>query len=200
MLNFLRFKQNPKNSYKKENIEKMSDVQDKIKQYQWIKGDNFGEVVTVASVDSQFTNFTDGSRIYNTVLSEFLQEVIDGRLPLPGAEKLSNLINPNSTKVLEEPIKAEPSIPSVANSVPETGITVVGKMIQKMSKKNVVNVPIQINLNIPTQALHTMLSEGMEEEDLNNEIMAVALHQIEFNKLQEYIKENISKFLEEYYK
>jgi len=200
MLNFLRFKQNPKNSYKKENIEKMSDVQDKIKQYQWIKGDNFGEVVTVASVDSQFTNFTDGSRIYNTVLSEFLQEVIDGRLPLPGAEKLSNLINPNSTKVLEEPIKAEPSIPSVANSVPETGITVVGKMIQKMSKKNVVNVPIQINLNIPTQALHTMLSEGMEEEDLNNEIMSVALHQIEFNKLQEYIKENISKFLEEYYK
>jgi len=200
MLNFLRFKQNPKNSYKKENIEKMSDVQDKIKQYQWIKGDNFGEVVTVASVDSQFTNFTDGSRIYNTVLSEFLQEVIDGRLPLPGAEKLSNLINPNSTKVLEEPIKAEPSIPSVANSVPETGITVVGKMIQKMSKKNVVNVPIQINLNIPTQALHAMLSEGMEEEDLNNEIMSVALHQIEFNKLQEYIKENISKFLEEYYK
>ena len=199
-MNFLRFKQNPKNSYKKENIEKMSDVQDKIKQYQWIKGDNFGEVVTVASVDSQFTNFTDGSRIYNTVLSEFLQEVIDGRLPLPGAEKLSNLINPNYTKEVEEPVKAEPSIPSVANSVPESEITVVGKMIQKMSKKNVVNVPIQINLNIPTQALHAMLSEGMEEEDLNNEIMAVALHQIEFNKLQEYIKENISKFLEEYYK
>ena len=44
-----------------------------------------------------------------------------------------------------------------------------------------------------------MLSGGMEEEDLNEEILAVALQQIEINNLQAYIKENVSQFLKEYY-
>jgi hypothetical protein len=196
LLNFLKFKQNSKNWYKKENNYIMTDVQDKVKQYQWIKGDTFGKIVTVESVDGQFTNFTDGSRIFNNVISEFLQEVTDGRVPLPGADKLSQLVqgdvNLTETK--------EVSIPSKANSIPEPEVTVMGKMIQKMSKKNVVSVPIQINLNIPTPALHTMLSEGMEAEDLNEEIMAVALQQINVENLQSYIQKNITKFLEEYYK
>ena len=196
LLNFLKFKQNSKNRYKKENNYIMTDVQDKVKQYQWIKGDTFGKIVTVESVDGQFTNFTDGSRIFNNVISEFLQEVTDGRVPLPGADKLSQLVqgdvNLTETK--------EISIPSKANSIPEPEVTVMGKMIQKMSKKNVVSVPIQINLNIPTPALHTMLSEGMEAEDLNEEIMAVALQQINVENLQSYIQKNITKFLEEYYK
>jgi len=195
-LNFLKFKQNSKNWYKKENNYIMTDVQDKVKQYQWIKGDTFGKIVTVESVDGQFTNFTDGSRIFNNVISEFLQEVTDGRVPLPGADKLSQLVqgdvNLTETK--------EVSIPSKANSIPEPEVTVMGKMIQKMSKKNVVSVPIQINLNIPTPALHTMLSEGMEAEDLNEEIMAVALQQINVENLQSYIQKNITEFLEEYYK
>jgi hypothetical protein len=196
LLNFLKFKQNSKNWYKKENNYIMTDVQDKVKQYQWIKGDTFGKIVTVESVDGQFTNFTDGSRIFNNVISEFLQEVTDGRVPLPGADKLSQLVqgdvNLTETK--------EISIPSKANSIPEPEVTVMGKMIQKMSKKNVVSVPIQINLNIPTPALHTMLSEGMEAEDLNEEIMAVALQQINVENLQSYIQKNITEFLEEYYK
>lgn len=196
LLNFLKFKQNSKNRYKKENNYIMTDVQDKVKQYQWIKGDTFGKIVTVESVDGQFTNFTDGSRIFNNVISEFLQEVTDGRVPLPGADKLSQLVqgdvNLTETK--------EVSIPSKANSIPEPEVTVMGKMIQKMSKKNVVSVPIQINLNIPTPALHTMLSEGMEAEDLNEEIMAVALQQINVENLQSYIQKNITEFLEEYYK
>jgi hypothetical protein len=72
-------------------------------------------------------------------------------------------------------------------------------MILKMSKKNVVNVPIQINLNIPTPQLYSMLGEGMESDDLNEEIMEVALSQIEMDKLQDYIKSNITTFLSEYY-
>ena len=72
-------------------------------------------------------------------------------------------------------------------------------MILKMSKKNVVNVPIQINLNIPTPTLYAMLGEGMEEEDLNDEITEVALSQIKIDKLQEYIKLSVTDFLSEYY-
>lgn len=170
----------------------MSDVQNKIKQYQWIKGDMFGTIVSVESTDNEFTNFTDGTRIYNNIIGEFLHEIIDGVIPLPGADKLTGLVDGKPAQVKTETLMA-------ANQ-PANEVSTVGKMIQKMSKKNLVNIPIQINLNIPSPTLYAILADGMEEEDLNAEIMSIALHQIEFNKLQEYIKDNITSFLHEYYK
>jgi hypothetical protein len=172
----------------------MAKVQEQVKQYQWIKGDNFGNIVTVKDEDSQFINFTDGSRIFKTVKSEFLKEVVDGNIPLPGASSASLLAT--GSAIQKPTIVGEINMPS---KVEKSETSIMGKMITKMSKKNVVNVPIQINLNIPTPAIHSILSEGLEEEDLNDEIMEVALSQIEMDKLQEYIKSNIAIFLSEYY-
>lgn len=172
----------------------MAEVQDKVERYQWIKGDNFGKIVEVESIDEEFINFTDGTRIFKTIVSEFLEQVKDNVVPLPGAdtafEKISNInqsTQPTEVKSIQTP-KAPAKEPSI-----------MGKMIMKMSKKNVVNVPIQINLNIPTPQLYGMLSDGMEAEDLNEEIMAVALQQLEIDKLQDYVKSNITEFLDTYY-
>ena len=169
----------------------MATVQEEIKQYQWIKGDNFGLIVDVLSEDSEFTNFTDGTKIFKTIQSEFLEQVIGGVIPLPGALGVADLAT-------GDPILKPKAISTVA-PVKQNEPTVLGKMILKMSKKNVVNVPIQINLNIPTPQLYSMLGEGMESDDLNEEIMEVALSQIEMDKLQDYIKSNITTFLSEYY-
>jgi hypothetical protein len=169
----------------------MATVQEQTKQYQWIKGDNFGIIVDVKSEDSQFINFTDGSKIFKTIQSEFLEEVVDGRIPLPGALGVSALTTGSTI--------SKPKTISPVALVEQNEPSVLGKMILKMSKKNVVNVPIQINLNIPTPQLYSMLGEGMESDDLNEEIMEVALSQIEMDKLQDYIKSNITTFLSEYY-
>lgn len=173
----------------------MADVQEQLKQYQWIKGDNFGLIVDVKEEDSDFIYFTDGSRIFKNVQPEFLQEVVDGRIPLPGAGSAGLKIESVSKSTLD--IGVSNASVQIKEEVKEPSI--MGKMITKMSKKNVVNVPIQINLNIPTPGLHAMLTEGMEVDDLNEEIMEVALSQIEMDKLQDYIKGNITTFLNEYY-
>lgn len=168
----------------------MTEVQGDLKQYQWKKGENFGSIVDVKSEDGEFVIFTNGQRIFKTVLSEFLEPVIDGEIPFPGA-------NPLLSSKKE---KANITIPPIVSKDPiEVEPSVLGKMILKMSKKNVVNVPIQINLNIPTPQLYSMLGEGMETEDLNQEISEVAMSQIEISKLQEYIKANVTDFLSEYY-
>lgn len=167
----------------------MAEKQNKI-MYQWIKGDKFGDVVTVAEdqQDGKWLYFEDGSRINPDLVHEYLMQIHDEREVLQvGAE----------APQVETAQATETSTPAPVETTPET--TVMGKMITKMSKKNVVNIPIQINVNIPTPALYAMLSEGMEEEDLNEEILAVALQQIEIDNLAEYLKENISKFLSEYY-
>jgi len=204
-----------RNKSLKDNIitkQNMSQVMSKEKQdtvkYQWKKGENFGKVVEVESTDGEFINFTDGSRIFKNVVSEFLEKVQGDSLPLPGADKAAAILKGEKIESTKVEVDNSPSeIPSsnteeIPSSIAEETVkepSIMGKMIMKMSKKNIVTVPIQINLNIPTQALYAMLSEGMEEQDLNDEIMEVALSQIEMEKLQDYIKSNVTDFLSEYY-
>ena len=161
------------------------------KRYQWTKGDRFGDIVTVAEdqQDGKWLYFEDGSRINPNLIDEFLLEVRNDREVLD--------VNNTQPTIQNQP---EPVQPTVEKQVETKEPSIMGKMIMKMSKKNVVNVPLQINISIPTQQLYGMLSEGMEEDDLNEEIMEVALQQIEIDNLTEYLKENISSFLSEYYK
>ena len=161
------------------------------KRYQWTKGDRFGDIVTVAEdqQDGKWLYFDDGSRINPDLIGEFLLEVRNER-------EVLNVDN------IQPAVQNQPEVvqPTMQQQVETKEPSIMGKMIMKMSKKNVVNVPLQINISIPTQQLYGMLSEGMEEDDLNEEIMEVALQQIEIDNLTEYLKENISSFLSEYYK
>ena len=174
----------------------MADQQQSI-MYQWIKSERFGDVVTVDNdnVDSKWLNFTDGTRINKDLIQEYLMLV----------ENENQILHVNdtveSTKNVQYTVQnqVEDVQPAVENQVESKEPSIMGKMIMKMSKKNVVNVPLQINISIPTQQLYGMLLEGMEEQDLNEEIMEVALQQIEINNLTEYLKENVSSFLSEYY-
>ena len=174
----------------------MADKQQKM--YQWIKGDKFGTVVTVAEdqKDGKWLYFEDGSRINPSLVHEYLMEVENEKDVLKVAEELTTTPNELTTPQAA-PVQDQSTTP--VNSTPAKEPTIMGNMIMKMSKKNVVNVPLQINLNIPTPEIYAMLSGGMEVEDLNEEIMEVALQQIEINNLTEYLKENISIFLSEYY-
>ena len=165
--------------------------------YQWIKGDRLGTVCTVDSDKSnnKFIYFEDGTRILRNVVQEFLMEVFDE------SEVLQFTTPENSSPIQTGPIQDQTTIVATDASTPIVNQTtsVMGKMIEKMSKKNVVQIPININVNIPTPSIYAMLSEGMEEEDLNDEIIQSALNQIDINNLQEYVKENVSNFLSNYY-
>ena len=80
-----------KKQYNYKNTLKMELVKEDVKKYQWKAGDNFGKIVEVKERDSEFTYFTDGSQIYNEVLPEFLEEIINGEIPFPGADQLSSI-------------------------------------------------------------------------------------------------------------
>ena len=162
--------------------------------YQWIKGDRLHDVVTVAEdqKDGKWLYFDDGTRINPSLINEFLMrvsnptEILKPVTPQQQVQDVTQTVEP----VAEAPIQKE---------TPSNEVSIMGKMIMKMSKKNVVNVPLQMNISIPTPQLHSMLLEGMEEADLNEEIMAIVLQQIEIDNLTEYLKENISLFLSDYY-
>jgi len=182
-----------KKQYNYKNTLKMELVKDNVKQYQWKAGDNFGKIVEVESVDSEFTNFTDGSKIYNEVLPEFLEQIIDGVIPFPGADQLSGISQGlNVTK--NAPVNT-PITPAQPKESP------LEQLINKLSKKNVEPFEAKINLNIPNKKVFDMLIENADEdrEELIKTIAKVAVSQIEIDKLQEYLTEEVSIFINNYY-
>ena len=191
-------KQFKKNEYNYQNTQIMEKVEEKVKQYQWKKGENFGKVVEVESTDSKFTFFTDGSQIFNSVLPEFLDEVIDGKLPFPGSDQI------NALSLGESPIKNKPVLNTpkeTINIVEPNQPSPLEELVGKLSKKNIEPLAAVINLNIPNKDIFNMLIDNADEdkEDLILAIARVAISQIEINKLQEYLTEEVTNFINNYY-
>lgn len=190
-------KQFAKKEYNYQNTQLMEIVKESTKVYQWKKGENFGKVVEVKETDAKFTYFTDGSQIFNEVIGEFLEEVIDGKLPFPGADALTSIAMGESTtptkKQVKEPIKTK------VETKPE--ISPLEELVAKLSKKNMEPFQTTINLNIPNRQIFDMLIENADEdkENLINTIAKVAVSQIEINKLQEYLTEEVTTFINNYY-
>ena len=161
-----------------------------IVKYQWKKGDNFGKVVEVESKDSEFTHFKDGSKIFNNVLPEFLEIVTAEGLPFPGAERIGS--KPTSTPVKEIEKKVE---------VKETS-SPLGQLIKTLSAKNVESFQLSVGINLPKKEIFNMLVENSEEEkeQILEEISKSAVSQIEINNLQEFLNEQITEFVTNYYK
>jgi hypothetical protein len=190
-------KQFSKKEYNYQNTQTMELVKENVVKYQWKKGENFGKVVEVKDSDSEFTYFTDGSQIFNNVISEFLERVEGTQLPFPGAETLNDLtsgIQTNQTPTKKEVVKEVQAEP-----VPEK--SALEELVAKLSKKNMEPFQTTINLNIPNRQIFDMLIDNADEdrENLIKTIATVAVSQIEINKLQEYLTQEVTIFINNYY-
>jgi len=173
------------------------------KRYQWNKSDDFGKIVEVKSSDDTHTYFTDGSQMFNEVIDEFLTEVIDGIIPFPGAERAAIGINQESqiNPAAEVNINngSKKKVQEVASD--EQGNSAMYSLIKKLSSKNIESIDTKVNINIPKKSVTKMLIENADDsrEDIVNSIVSVALQQIEINNLQEFLKVEITNFINKYY-
>lgn len=176
------------------------------KRFQWIKGDKFGNIVELKSDDGEFMHFTNGDRIFKNLVGEFMLEVEGSEPPLPGLEQSPfsvradvpqgaqnsslNLAAENSPQ--KSPLKSSPKTPEE---------TPLEKLILKLSQKNIENVNIQININIPKKEVVDMLVENSDEDraTIMSSITKMAVSQIDINNLQEYLKEQINSHIKNYY-
>ena len=183
-----------KNQYKIKNNTNMSETKEDILKFQWKKGDNFGKVVEVKNQDDKFYYFTDGSQIFKNVASEFLEKVEGNTLPFPGADNVLVNNTSNNTPVKKQP-KTEPKV------VVEQPVSELHGLVEKLSKKHVVSFEPRLNLNAIDPKVFNMLVENADESpsDLVKTITEVAMSQIEINKLREYLQEEITNFLNNYY-
>ena len=185
------------------NKNKMQEVKQESVYYVWSKTERIGQVVEVDhnNVDSEWINFTDGTRINPSLINEMLLPAST----LEDANQISNdfggigstssqaKVVPETTEKVERKITDGKSTPE-----PKQEVNVMMEMLKKMSKKNTAEMPVQVN--IPAATVYEMLKDQMdlEESDLNEQIGLLVENQI--NNLQEQLKEQITNFITKYYK
>jgi hypothetical protein len=174
----------------------MSEIKESAKSYQWKKGDDFGKIVVVDNVSGEFTNFSDGSKIFTSVLPEFLTEVINGEVPYPGAGDNTTSIKAVSAKTIETT-----EVASESTNVHTSTVSPLQTLVRTLSKKNVEGVDVKLNINIPKKKVVEMLIENSEEEksELVSAVVDNAIKEIEINKLQEFLQTEITNFINKYY-
>lgn len=192
-------KQFSKKEYNYENTQIMEAVKETIKKYQWKKGDSFGKVVEVKSSDNKFTYFMDGTQIFNKVLPEFLEEVVDGQLPFPGVEGFNRILKEDLSKFKDSVVRINENKKVEAELAGDE--SPFEQLISKLSTKNIAPLQVTINLNIPKKDVFEMLVNNADEDKttLVDTIAKVAVSQIEIHKLQEYLKEEVITFINKYY-
>jgi hypothetical protein len=168
-----------------------------VKRYQWKKGDSFGNIITVDYTDLDFTYFTDGTKMYNNVIEEFLEEIIGNEIPFPMSDDISQLaigVPVVSNSKQQEDVKNVASPKKEVNSPIE-------ELVARLSKKNIEPLQATINLNILNRSVFDMLIESADEDrdELIKTVIKVAISQIEINKLQEYLTKEVSTFITNYY-
>lgn len=163
-----------------------------VRKFQWKKGENFGFTVVLDSEDSEMFYFTDGSRIYKNIYREFLEEIIDGQLPFPPA----NSIQAN------EPIKEIQAQPiQQPKMVVQPEVSPLEKLIIKLSSKNVETIDLSVGINLPKKEVFSMLLENSDEtrEEMISTISQIVTSQIQIDKLQSYINQEVVNYLNNYY-
>lgn len=181
---------------------------EKTRVFQWIKGDNFGKIVTLQREDSEFLYFTDGSQIYRSVMGEFLMESEDGDAPLPGVNDTKKSVRGSKTKNIAKNDggnfpNVDANSPQIPQQISQKAPTEspLQSLITKLSQKNVETVNITLNVNLPKKDVFTILLENSDEgrEELLKEITEAAISRIEIHTLQEYIKEQLNTYINNYY-
>lgn len=184
-----------RNLFKKDNMSNNIETTPEVKMFQWKKGDNFGKVVKVDSEDSEFYNFDDGTRIYKHLVNEFLELVTDvNNLPLPPTSIVSSK-NVEPIKEIEAQPKTQPKMAVPTEKSP------LENLIIKLSSKNVETLDLNIGINLPKREVFDMLLENSDEskDEMIRTISQVVTSQIQIDKLQSYINDQVIIFLNNYY-
>jgi hypothetical protein len=92
--------------------------------------------------------------------------------------------------------------PKEVKKVVEVEDSPLTQLIKNLSSKNVESFTMDIGINLPKKEIFKMLVDNSEQEEseIIEEISKVASSQIEINNLQEFLTEEIQKYVTNYYK
>lgn len=165
----------------------------------WTKSERAGDIVTedIENIDSKWLNFTDGTRINKSLVSEYT-------LQANTTEEAKRLAKPFGLTYDDSKVILNETVSEVAEAKEETvstnqteEVSVMLEMLKKMSKKNTAEMPVSVNM--PSQAVYEMLRDEMDltKKELHENISLLIESQID--SLRDQLKSQIDTFIKNYY-
>ena len=157
--------------------------------WQWIKGDDAGNVVTIKNEDDKWINFNNGTRLAKDLKSEFIQ-------PLE-SDLASELLKTQSPKGMPS-ITVEKTTVDV--SIPKKEISPIRVLFNKQKKNSKVKLLLEFPVNIPTKGVYELMSTSFDKDEVNEQLQSFILDQLPEDEITDCLFNSIKSLIESKYK
>ena len=149
--------------------------------FEWIKGDLIGSTNTFKEIkeagENFFIEFIEGGRINEDLVDEYT-------LFYPAPPQIQNLPSVEKSSSVTSIVYGESQKSRIDSDSPIYSLL-------KKQKKNMVEVSIKIELNLPSKELYGVLSSSFEGAE--NEIIEFVIDGIDIEDIKKYLSESIKR-------
>lgn len=178
----------------KEKIEETSkEVETKV-HYQWIKGDESGNIVTIKEEGSKWITFNEGGRLAKDLKDEFIQ-LLDSDI---AGEFVKNT-------VLNDPLNASAAPTAVQKTtgdvpIPKKEISPIRVLFNKQKKNIKVKLLLEFPVNIPQKAVYELMSTSFDKDEVNDVLQSFILDQLSEDEILDCLHNSVQSLIESKYK
>ena len=175
----------------KDKIETTAEITKPI-YWQWIKGDESGNVITFKDEGAEWITFNEGGRIATELRDEFLQQ-LDSDI---AGEYIntSNAIDPlnvgGAPRSTQE-ITGDVIIPAL-----DTTPSPIRILFDKQKKNNKVKLILEFPINIPSIEIYDLMSTSFDENEVNKELHLFILDQLSSDDIAKSVEDSIKSLIE----
>jgi len=157
--------------------------------WQWIKGDDTGNVVTIKNEDDKWINFNNGTRLAKDLKSEFIQ---------PLEEDLAGEL----LKTQSSPGMPSLTVPKITEdvSIPKKEISPIRVLFNKQKKNNKVKLLLEFPVNIPQKAVYELMSTSFDKDEVNDVLQSFILDQLSEDEISDCLHNSVQSLVESKYK
>lgn len=169
--------------------EESTEVKDTV-YYQWIKGDNSGNVVTIKDIDDKWINFNEGGRLSKDLQDEFIQR-LDGDIAGEFVKQPAS----NDPLNVSVPQKDTP-IKTVLPTTPSP----IRVLFNKQKKNNKVKLLLEFPVNIPQKAVYDLMSTSFDKDEVDDVLQSFILDQLSEDEILDCLHNSVQSLIESKYK
>tara|TARA_R110000744_G_scaffold141853_1_gene253292 strand:+ start:1867 stop:2430 length:564 start_codon:yes stop_codon:yes gene_type:complete len=167
--------------------------------WQWIKGDESGNVITFKDEGPQWITFNEGGRIATALRDEFLQ-------PLD-ADIAGEFINTSQSSIDPLNVGGPRSIDPLGINKPIEIATPVDKskspirvLFDKQKRNTKVKLILEFPINIPSIEMYDLMSTSFDSNEVNEELESFILDQLSKDEISDCLFDSIKSLIKSKYK
>jgi hypothetical protein len=161
--------------------------------WQWIKGDDSGNVVTFKEEGSQWITFNEGGRIATGLRDEFLQ-------PLDADVAGEFIKTPTSHDPLNVGGSQASGIPVNIKPIEDKKPSPIRTLFNKQKRNTKVKLLLDFPVNIPPKGIYELISTSFDKDEVDEHLFSFILDQLSQEEITNCLLDSIKSLIESKYK